>query len=96
MTKIKTKNHFCPVCGYPGLEEPPRCEVGSPSYEICPSCGIEFGVEDYDTSYEDLRKNWLNKGLQWYSSVTPKPHGWDGQEQLRRYLDTVQAGNEKK
>jgi hypothetical protein len=30
--------YLCPVCGYPGLYEPPWIDV-SGSFEICPSCG---------------------------------------------------------
>ena len=46
----------CPVCGYPELEEPPRSpRTGGGSYEICPSCGFQFGVTDDDkgVSYEE-------------------------------------------
>ena len=40
----------CPVCGYLGLTEEPwkmGPEYDSPSYEICPSCGTEFGYTDF-------------------------------------------------
>jgi len=36
----------CPVCGHPGLEDPPRMPSGGGSYEICWSCGFEFGWTD--------------------------------------------------
>lgn len=36
--------HVCPVCGWGRLEEPP--EGASQSFEICPSCGTEFGFHD--------------------------------------------------
>lgn len=32
----------CPVCDYPNLAEEPYY-----TYEICPRCKIEFGVEDH-------------------------------------------------
>lgn len=33
--------HECPICEYPGLSEEPFY-----TYEICPVCNIEFGIED--------------------------------------------------
>ena len=35
----------CPACGYPDLAEAPWSESGG-SFEICPSCGIQFGYTD--------------------------------------------------
>jgi rubredoxin len=37
--------YLCPVCGYPELSEPPWNNE-SPSDEICPSCGTQFGYDD--------------------------------------------------
>ncbi len=44
-----TTENMCPVCGYKNLYEPayqptPKGNLGS--YEICPSCGFQFGVTD--------------------------------------------------
>lgn len=76
--------HLCPVCHYPGLADPPWSEAG-PSYEICPSCGYEFGVTDDDLGVtpESWRRLWIDREHPW-SSTAPPPPGWDGARQLRR------------
>src|SRR5437868_12950436 len=71
-------NHICPVCGYPDLEDPPA------DFEICPSCGTEFGYSDIARTYDDLRDRWLATGPRWYSRVTPQPPNWNGHDQLYR------------
>jgi hypothetical protein len=77
----------CPVCGYPGLDEPPRSAESGASYEICPSCGFEFGVTDDDRgiSYEQWRREWIASGMTWWSRRPPPP-GWDPRAQLRELL----------
>ncbi|WP_009963304.1 hypothetical protein [Verrucomicrobium spinosum] len=84
----------CPVCGYPALREPPRAPSGGGSYEICPSCGFQFGVDDDDRgiSYEDARKRWATAGCRWYSRGLPAPDDWDARAQLQRL---VEAGEGK-
>ncbi|RBP15900.1 hypothetical protein DFR50_107170 [Roseiarcus fermentans] len=72
----------CPVCGYDGLEEPAYDDVGAPSYEICPCCGIEFGYEDASRSHESLREEWIAKGMPWWADDKPPP-GWDPVQQVR-------------
>ena len=39
-----SKSCYCPACGFP-LEFEPWAN-GSPSDEICPCCGIQFGYDD--------------------------------------------------
>jgi hypothetical protein len=67
--------HFydCPICGYDGLTEIPW-EDDSPSYEICPSCGNEFGNDDFSLDplqrahlQEELRVSWEQAGRPWFS-----------------------------
>lgn len=80
---------MCPVCGYPALTEPPRSRSGGGSYEICPSCGFEFGVTDDDKgySYEAWRNQWIQDGMHWDSEgVEPMPSGWDPEAQLHELL----------
>jgi len=74
----------CPVCGFPGLNEPPRSAAGGGSYEICPSCGFQFGVSDDDRgeTYAGWRARWLAEGARWHSA-NPSPAGWDPHAQLR-------------
>lgn len=76
--------HVCPVCGYPSLTEPPRSPSGGGSYEICPSCGFQFGVDDDDRGqgYEDARKAWVAAGMPWSSKGIPTPKKWDAKRQL--------------
>lgn len=79
-----TRHYICPVCGYPALTEPPRNESGG-SYEICYSCGFEFGVTDDDLgfSYEAWRKRWIDRGMPWDGEgIDEPPAGWDPARQL--------------
>ena len=77
--------HYCPVCGFPGLTEPPRAKNGGVSFEICPSCGFQFGVSDDDQkiSCAKWRSQWRKAGMKW-SSVRPAPKGWDAAMQLKK------------
>ena len=76
--------HLCPVCGFPGLAEAPRSLSGGGSYEICPSCGFEFGVSDDDDghTYESWRAAWLAKGMKWSSRGQMQPAGWVPAQQV--------------
>ncbi|MDQ2868647.1 MAG: hypothetical protein M3R59_09605 [Verrucomicrobiota bacterium] len=75
--------HTCPVCGYPKLKEPPRSTSGGGSYEICPSCGFQFGVSDDDGgfTYDTWRARWRSEGMKWSSTAKPTAH-WDPVAQL--------------
>ena len=83
---MATVTHVCPVCGYPGLDEPPRSpNTGGGSYEICPSCGFQFGVTDDDRgySYENWRQEWIARGMPWDSAgIEEPPVGWNPRKQL--------------
>jgi hypothetical protein len=85
---VGTVKHICPVCGYAGLEEPPRSpNTGAGSLEICPSCGFQFGVTDDDRghSYDDWRMQWIARGMPWGSEgIEEPPPDWDPREQLDR------------
>lgn len=74
----------CPVCGWPELREPPRGTSGGGSYEICPSCGFEFGVSDDDAgcTYEVWRQRWLAAGARWAGRGQKPPKDWDAHAQL--------------
>jgi hypothetical protein len=67
--------NMCPVCGY-GMEDPPQ------DYNICPSCGTEFGLHDANSSIATLRAAWLRGGARWWSPVDPQPSNWDPYLQL--------------
>ena len=77
--------YICPVCGYPELSLPPE------DYTICPSCGTEFGYDDFaltprdvDRRHAELRREWFERGASWFDPSTPPPLGWDPVEQLMR------------
>lgn len=69
---------ICPVCDYPKLSESPRSEFGGGSFEICPSCGFQFGVNDDDEgiSYETWRRRWEAAGMPWTSLALKQPAFW--------------------
>ena len=79
----KTDGCLCPVCGYPNLETPPYGDAGEASFEICPSCGTEFGLDDDELTHEELRQNWIHSGAKWYSRNVAPPLNWNGETQLR-------------
>jgi hypothetical protein len=78
--------YTCPVCGWPELHEAPRDSEGGASFEICPSCGFEFGFDDDDQglTYEAARAAWIEAGMQWWSTSRPGPVDWDAAKQLAR------------
>jgi hypothetical protein len=84
-----TKRYLCPVCGYEGLQDPPRSLTGGGSYEICPSCGFQFGVSDDDQAidYARWRAEWVRRGMPWCSVGQPPPPSWNPVEQLKRLGD---------
>lgn len=79
--------YLCPVCGYQ-MQDPPR------DYNICPSCGTEFGHHDVNASISDLRSAWLRTGPKWWSTVTPAPENWRPFEQLANLLGAQTSGTE--
>ena len=80
----------CPACGYPALDEPPRTASGGGSYEICSSCGFEYGVTDDDRgfTYAQWRELWISRGMPWDSQgIEPAPPDWDPVAQLASLQD---------
>ncbi len=45
----------CPVCDFLLDEEPWKEDLGG-SYEICPSCGVQFGYTDFAADNIERRK----------------------------------------
>lgn len=78
--------YTCPVCGFNGLAEPPYSPDGHGLFEICPSCGFQFGVTDHDLgiSFREWRKSWVAKGMPWSSKGSGAPPRWNPQEQLQK------------
>lgn len=77
----------CPICGYPDLHEPAYDAHGCASFEICRSCGTEFGYDDARKSFELLRRRWVSEGMPWYSPAAPAAPNWDPERQLRSLVD---------
>lgn len=83
--------HTCPVCGYELNFK--AWDNGYDSQEICPSCGTQFGYNDFGTSKEEiiskwrtLRKNWIERGMKFKhpSSMLKLPsNDWNPSEQLK-------------
>lgn len=74
----------CPVCAWPGLMEEAWSQA-SPSHEICPSCGTEFGYDDavgftdrdaLAARHGALRQSWKLGGREWWSDSRKPPDGW--------------------
>lgn len=84
---MPSRNFVCPVCGYPQLKEP-AYDRGLPSYEICPSCGTEFGYDDAHATESrtdvlaSLRQQWVDKGFPWSGVASEPPPNWNPAEQL--------------
>jgi transcription elongation factor Elf1 len=74
----------CPVCGYNKLDKQPYDEKNRGSFDICPCCGFQYGVDDDDKHYtfESYRNNWLKKGAKWFSNDN-EPINWDLKKQLK-------------
>lgn len=77
---------LCRVCGL-SLDFEPWGEDGmTPTYDYCPCCGTEFGVQDW--TYEatkQQRQRWLRADAQW-DEPEDKPDDWDLAEQLHNVL----------
>jgi len=80
------ETYLCFVCGFDKLYEPPRSDNGGGSYEICPSCGFQYGVTDDDEEYDYItwRKMWIDQGMPWCSVGREPPDNWDAFSQLHR------------
>ena len=86
--------YTCPACGYDELREEPRGDNTGGSYEICPSCGIQFGLDDEAGGdpvrrleiYTKWRQEWIKQGTPWNSVGIAPPRDWNPSEQIRRLL----------
>jgi len=64
--------------------EPAYDEYNCPTYNICPSCGTEFGYHDATKSFAELRSLWLTSGGLWSSTYEKPPLDWSAQEQMAK------------
>jgi hypothetical protein len=66
--------YSCPVCGFGGLEFPPK------DHAICPCCGTQFDYDDVTRSHEELRDSWIARGPRWFYGHAP--YLWNPWRQL--------------
>lgn len=80
---MENKNN-CRVCGY-FMEDAPWGEDGlTPTYDICPCCGVEFGNEDYTIeSTKRYRYKWLSDSIRFYEADV-KPKNWSFLDQYMK------------
>lgn len=76
--RISMMKHRCKMCGFDEMPYPPK------PYNICPCCGIEYGVDDQIDSYKQLRNEWLSAGAPWFSTLPEflRPPLWNAWDQL--------------
>jgi hypothetical protein len=73
----------CRVCGYRNKDYPWGEDGKSPSYQICPCCGVQYGVKDITPEeIQNERKLWVKNKYKWFDSNL-KPAGWSSEEQLK-------------
>jgi len=75
--------HQCRVCGYSNKECPWGGDGKSPTYQICPCCGVQYGVKDITPEeIQKERKLWAKSKYKWFDSNL-KPADWSSEEQLK-------------
>lgn len=80
---METHKYYCTVCGLPlGDFAPWGDDKESPTFDICPCCGVEWGNEDYTPeSRTEYRNEWIESGAKWFEPQK-KPESWNLEEQL--------------
>jgi hypothetical protein len=79
------EKHCCRICGLYHIDLPWGEDGITPTFNICPCCGVEFGYED-DTDREgaiNIRKAWLAHGAKWLNEKR-RPPDWNLEQQLRQ------------
>jgi hypothetical protein len=71
MAVVLLVKYSCPVCFLPDMQNPPK------DYNICPQCGTEFGNDDLDWTYDELRDAWIAAGMPWFYK-TPETYTENG------------------
>lgn len=81
---LNSKKYYCTICGL-ALENfaPWSQDNKTPTYNICPCCGVEWGNEDYTSeSCKEYRNKWIESGAKWFDPQK-KPANWNLKKQLR-------------
>jgi len=73
---------YCRICGYRLGFEPWGDDGKTPTYEICPCCGVEFGNEDCTIkSIKEYRESWIKSGCKWFEqSKRATTWSWENQQ----------------
>ena len=62
----------CRVCGYKDPELPWGADGHTPTFELCPCCGVQHGYEDMTlVAARKYRATWLAAGAKWHSKTKP-------------------------
>jgi len=71
-------SYRCLICAYDEMPHPPV------PYNICPCCGVEYGLDDAFDNHAEVRDAWLLAGGLWFSEVKPfiRPPNWSAWDQL--------------
>ncbi|REK84672.1 hypothetical protein DY245_42135 [Streptomyces inhibens] len=76
----------CFVCGLAQGVPPWGDDGKTPTFDICPCCGSEFGYEDAtDAGVFRARRRWSERGYAW-EDPKARPEGWDFGVQLQNAL----------
>lgn len=74
--------YCCRVCGYRLPFYTWGRDNKSPTFELCPCCGVQFGVMDETPLLASQeRQRWLSEGMPWFQK-DQKPENWQPEEQL--------------
>jgi len=75
--------HECRVCGYYSKDYPWGEDGKSPTYQLCPCCGVQYGVKDITPEeIQNERELWIKNKYKWFDSNL-KPANWSSEEQLK-------------
>src|SRR5205823_3276782 len=85
---VLVASFHCPACGFGELLEPPWRDGAEASHDLCPCCGIQFGLDDQADGdierraevHRRWRARWIEQGSRWFSS-DPSPPLWDPSRQ---------------
>jgi len=73
----------CRVCGYDNDDFPWGEDGKNPTYQICPCCGVEFGVDDITPeNIQKFRNGWQKSNYKWFDRQM-KPSDWSLEKQMK-------------
>ena len=99
MNTIDYKFTLCPVCGYGIGHEAWSTTSWNGSLDICSSCGIQFGYDDFAGGDKERRvklqkqwrEQWIKNGMPWFGISQKCPAGWDPKIQLENLLKNEES-----